>query len=100
MRDCLRRIPGHRLVDDGYSMLPIEEFCSRFASYRRICTNRKCKRDCNDECSPHFSFPRVFTVERALDGQPMLTKNAESFFAVLAEPSTSSPHERESNSLC
>jgi hypothetical protein len=51
-------------------MLPIEEFCSRFASYRRICTNRKCKRDCNDECSPHFSFPRVSTVENALDGKP------------------------------
>ena len=26
----------------------------------RLCANRKCKRDCDDECSPHFSLPRVF----------------------------------------
>jgi hypothetical protein len=35
----------------------------------RLCANRKCRRDCDDERSPHFSFPRVFTVENSLDGK-------------------------------
>jgi hypothetical protein len=36
----------------------------------RLCANRKCKRDCDDECSPHFSS-RVSTVEMSLDGKPV-----------------------------
>jgi hypothetical protein len=36
----------------------------------RLRANRKCKRDCDDECSPHFSLPRVSTVESSLDGKP------------------------------
>ena len=26
----------------------------------RLCANRKCKRDCDDECSPHFSIPPCY----------------------------------------
>jgi hypothetical protein len=42
---------------------------ARYAPRLRLCANRKCKRDGDDECSPHFNFPRVSTVESSLDGK-------------------------------
>jgi hypothetical protein len=56
----------------------------------RLCANCECKRDCDDECSPHFSFPPCFYGrELARRSTSALTKNAESFFAALVGPSTS-----------
>jgi hypothetical protein len=65
----------------------------------RLCTNRKCNRDCDDACSPHFSFP-VFlrfrirsTVNQCADGErrELLRCTGRTFDFV--------PHEQESNSL-
>jgi len=37
----------------------------------RLCANRKCRRDCYDECRPHFIFSRVTTGGGSLGGKPV-----------------------------
>jgi hypothetical protein len=65
----------------------------------RLCANRKCKRDCDDECSPHFSFPRVSTVESSLDGKPARYEERRELLHCTGRIFDFVPHEQESNSL-